>query len=202
MWVLLLVTALIVILARPAAAEKGTRGEVLTEGRQDFEENCVACHGADGTGSGQLEAKLFKPPMDLTAIAASNSGEFPFWRVFEIITGEKEVAGHETIHMPEYANRMKSDNFKPGYHQAAALTGESTRPQDRIDRSDRRPPGRNVPAVERPEVSAGAEALAYETQPWNPPWWIWPPIPARRSETPISRRPSFQDEPLHVARQK
>ena len=33
---------------------------------------------------------------------------------------------------------------------------------------DGRPPGRNIPAVERPEMHAGAEALADEAQPGNP----------------------------------
>ena len=78
----------------------------------------MACHGADGKGQGDLGQKLFKKPKDLTTITQRNDGDFPFLRVFEIIAGEKPVPGHETMHMPEYAKRMRQNDFKLGYHQA------------------------------------------------------------------------------------
>lgn len=106
------------VLTGPAASESAAWRENLADGKQEYEENCVSCHGADGRGQGDLGQKLFKKPSDLTTIAERNEGEFPFQRVFQIIAGDTPVAGHETMHMPEYADRMKSDNFKPGYHQA------------------------------------------------------------------------------------
>jgi cytochrome c len=83
-----------------AAAEGGTRAAVFNDGKQEFDENCVACHGRDGTGKGELGAKLVKPPKDLTTIAKANGGEFPFWRVFDIVAGDTDVPGHETFQMP------------------------------------------------------------------------------------------------------
>lgn len=126
LWALLLVVALLVVLARAAAAGEGARGKILADGRQDFEESCVACHGADGTGTGELASKLVRPPKDLTAIAARSGGQFPFWRVFDIIAGEKEVDGHQTIQMPQYLERMRGDNFKPGYLPAHVRVLELT----------------------------------------------------------------------------
>ncbi len=111
----------------PAAAEDGrTRAAVLNDGRQEFQENCVACHGADATGTGELAAKLIKPPKDLTGIAKANGGEFPFWRVFDIISGEKPVPGHETTQMPLYSQRMRgqeaSGQFPPAHVRVLELT--------------------------------------------------------------------------------
>jgi mono/diheme cytochrome c family protein len=108
----------LVVVSHPAASDSAAWRENLADGKQEYEENCVSCHGADGRGKGDLGQKLFKKPTDLTTIAARNEGQFPFQRIFEIIAGDTPVAGHETMHMPEYADRMKGDNFKPGYHQA------------------------------------------------------------------------------------
>jgi mono/diheme cytochrome c family protein len=108
----------LVVVSHPVASDSAAWRENLADGKQEYEENCVSCHGADGRGKGDLGQKLFKKPTDLTTIAARNEGQFPFQRIFEIIAGDTPVAGHETMHMPEYADRMKGDNFKPGYHQA------------------------------------------------------------------------------------
>lgn len=102
-------------LACGAAAGPGARAKILEEGRQDFEENCIACHGTDATGTGELSEKLIWPPKDLTQISARNGGSFPFWRMFEIIAGEQKVEGHKTFQMPLYSKRMRGDDFKPGY---------------------------------------------------------------------------------------
>jgi mono/diheme cytochrome c family protein len=99
----------------PRVADAGARETILQEGRQDFEENCVACHAADATGRGKLAEHLLQPPKDLTTIAARSGGEFNFWRIFDIISGEVEVEGHKTFQMPKYSKRMRGDDFKPGY---------------------------------------------------------------------------------------
>jgi mono/diheme cytochrome c family protein len=124
-WALLLILVLLVVLARAAAAERAS-SKIIAEGRQDFEEYCVACHGSDATGAGELAAKLVKPPKDLTTIAARNGGAFPFWRVFEIVAGETDVAGHETLQMPKYLEHMRSQDHKPGYLPAHVRVLELT----------------------------------------------------------------------------
>lgn len=115
-WAFLLILALLVLFARAAAA--GGRETLLSEGRQDFAESCVACHGADATGTGDLAVKLVKPPKDLTRIAEASGGAFPFWRVFEIISGETPVPGHDTHQMPDFLSRMKGQEKLPGYRDA------------------------------------------------------------------------------------
>ena len=114
----LVVLILLATFTLPVASDSAAWRENIAEGKQEYEENCVSCHGADGRGQGDLGQKLFKKPSDLTMISERNEGQFPFERIFQIIAGDTPVAGHETMHMPEYAARMKKDNFKPGYHQA------------------------------------------------------------------------------------
>lgn len=112
---LLLSVSALVVFSGVAAADSAMRGKIIDEGRQDFEENCVACHAADGSGRGELSQRLVRPAKDLRAISARNGGEYPFWTIFEIISGERAVEGHETFQMPLYSKRMRGDDFKPGY---------------------------------------------------------------------------------------
>lgn len=113
LWAFFLIAAVLMLFARAAAA--GGRETVLSEGKEDYQENCVACHGADATGTGNLAVKLVKPPKDLTALAKANGGVFPFWRAFEIIAGEKPVEGHATHQMPDFMAAMKAQEGKPGF---------------------------------------------------------------------------------------
>lgn len=112
---LLLGALLLAMLPGVAHASSVMRQKILDEGRQDFEENCVACHGADGSGTGELSQRLVRPAKDLRGLSARNGGTYPFWRIFEIISGEQAVEGHQTFQMPLYSKRMRGDDFKPGY---------------------------------------------------------------------------------------
>ncbi len=111
--------AFLLLLTGQAAAEQGRmRTAVFNDGRQEFQENCAACHGQDGTGKGELAEKLIKRPKDLTVIAKANGGQFPFWRVFDIIAGDKPVPGHETTQMPLFSQRMRSHEQSLGFPPA------------------------------------------------------------------------------------
>lgn len=90
----------------------------LAEGKTDYILYCNACHGADGKG-GSMAAILVKTPTDLTALSAGNDGVFPFWRVFSAISGDVEVAGHDTFQMPEFWRRFQREEGLPGYAPAS-----------------------------------------------------------------------------------
>ncbi len=121
------VLAILVLTLMPRAAAAGEAWKsILADGKQEFEESCVSCHGATGKGSGDYAGKLIAPPKDLTAIAVGNGGEFPFTRVFDIIAGEVEVPGHNTHQMPEFYNSLKAKDFKPGYLPAHVRVLELT----------------------------------------------------------------------------
>jgi hypothetical protein len=120
--VLFILTVLILfvlaMISRPAAAANEARKKILEGGKQEFTEYCVACHGADAKGGGPMAAKLVKPPKDLTVIAASNGGPFPFWLVFDIVANASRISGHDTHQMPEFYASLKTQDFKPGYAPA------------------------------------------------------------------------------------
>lgn len=90
---------LLVAVANQARAESYHRGIV------EYEVACMPCHGIDGRGDGRLARTLKTPPADLTQIARSNKGEFPFARIAEIIDGRTIIAAHGQREMPIWGDR-------------------------------------------------------------------------------------------------
>ena len=82
--------------------------EAPVAGKQQFQNNCAACHGLDGKGAGPVASFLTKPPADLTKISARNNGEFPAVKLMEIIDGRREVKVHGPRDMPVWGNRLGS----------------------------------------------------------------------------------------------
>ena len=109
------VLALAAVVNSVVVQAQGSRRAILEEGKMEFEENCAACHGKDGTGKGELGARLAVPPKDLTTFAQRNGGVFPFWPVFEVIAGEKPIPGHDTLDMPQFSKRMRAQEGQPGF---------------------------------------------------------------------------------------
>lgn len=72
----------------------------------EFINSCASCHGTDGKGAGFL-VRVFRGinPGDLTQLAATNDGKFPFDRVFQVIDGRAEVAAHGDRKMPVWGDR-------------------------------------------------------------------------------------------------
>ena len=73
----------------------------------EYEISCMPCHGVDGRGHGRLANTLKISPPDLTRIAKTNNGKFPFDRVAEIIDGRAIVAGHGERDMPVWGDRYR-----------------------------------------------------------------------------------------------
>lgn len=56
--------------------------------RRAFVQDCVACHGADGLGTGPLAAGLDLQPADLRRIGAPHGGTVPRDAVMSAINGD------------------------------------------------------------------------------------------------------------------
>jgi mono/diheme cytochrome c family protein len=95
-------TAPILIAAAIGAAFAGSAwAEARSElGKQEYESNCVACHGMAGKGDGYFAQYLKLPVPDLTTIAKRNGGVFPADRMIEIIDGRQALKGHGPRNMP------------------------------------------------------------------------------------------------------
>lgn len=83
-----------------------THHEAPVAGKQQYQNNCAACHGLDGKGGGPVTEFLKSPPADLTKISARNNGEFPAVRLMEIIDGQREIKVHGTRDMPVWGVRF------------------------------------------------------------------------------------------------
>ncbi len=67
---------------------------IVNTGNTLFQRYCADCHGADargGTADTMLETR--RTP-DLTQIAARNDGNFPFWGLYDIISGSELLPAH------------------------------------------------------------------------------------------------------------
>lgn len=81
-------TLLAIFLASTASAQD------VAQGRDVFQNHCATCHGTGARGDGPMADVLSVVPTDLTALAASNGGEFPTARVVRRVDGQREVLAH------------------------------------------------------------------------------------------------------------
>ncbi len=79
---------LAIFLASTASAQD------VAQGRDVFQNHCATCHGTGARGDGPMADVLSVVPTDLTALAASNGGEFPTARVVRRVDGQREVLAH------------------------------------------------------------------------------------------------------------
>ena len=110
------VVSVLALLAIPSARPAfGQQAAVIADGKADYEQNCVGCHGSEAKGDGRMAEILTIKPPNLTRIAERNHGVFPFWKVYATIDGEEAVKGHMFTPMPLWWDRFKQDEKKPGY---------------------------------------------------------------------------------------
>jgi mono/diheme cytochrome c family protein len=76
-------------------------------GRYEYLNSCASCHGTTGKGDGPVVKSLIKPPTDLTRLSETNSGVFPFARIYDVIDGRFELATHGTRDMPVWGEIYK-----------------------------------------------------------------------------------------------
>jgi len=105
------------IATKQAAAQQE---KVIADGKIEYEENCAGCHGLSAKGDGKLADILITRPPDLTQIAKRNGGVFPFWRIYDVIGGEKPVRAHEFSAMPIWGSRFRGEE-KTRYTEPAHI---------------------------------------------------------------------------------
>ncbi len=83
----------------------GFSSDTIVSGAALFAQNCVACHGADGTGDGPLAKTLAVPPANLTAehLWMHSDGELYWW----LTDGMKSPEGVKV--MPGFADVLDED---------------------------------------------------------------------------------------------
>jgi len=99
----------IATLLAPAQTVNAAGDTELAIGRTEYMVTCASCHGGDGKGGGPVGSELTKKPFDLTKIMASNNGQFPFFRVYDVIAGTEDIRAHGGREMPVWGSRFRHD---------------------------------------------------------------------------------------------
>jgi mono/diheme cytochrome c family protein len=81
-------------------------------GSDEYRIACLNCHGAEGKGDGPMADLLTKKPSDLTVLAKTNGGEYPFLDVYHIIDGRVTVPGHGEREMPIWGARYAEEDYE------------------------------------------------------------------------------------------
>jgi mono/diheme cytochrome c family protein len=92
--------------------------DVTIAGKLEYQKSCAVCHGRDGKGNGAMAKMLKVKPANLTQLSAKNNGFYPFWDVYRIIDGRKEIGAHGSGEMPIWGTVFKREG---GTDRGAAL---------------------------------------------------------------------------------
>lgn len=90
----------VVLLGSLSGVTLAQEDEIIAGGQLKYKRYCAYCHGSGGKGDGDMSALLVISPADLTQISTRNKGVFPFWQVYQMIDGRKEIRGHGDRTMP------------------------------------------------------------------------------------------------------
>jgi len=74
------------------------------DGAEMYRTYCAVCHGLDGKGGGPAAPALKQSVPDLTLLSKRNGGEFPTFRVSNLIQGDNLVAAHGSRDMPMWGD--------------------------------------------------------------------------------------------------
>ena len=111
----------IVVLGVSAQAQDMTFGEF------EYENSCVACHGASGNGDGPVSDFLSGAvPTDLTVMQKNNGGVFPVIAVYDTIEGSMLPSAHGSRDMPIWGNRFRERMTKGNEDDFFAFSSSET----------------------------------------------------------------------------
>jgi len=98
-----------VLLSASTLVPGAALAEEMALGEFEYNNSCVACHGATGKGDGPVTDFLSGAVVpDLTVIQKNNGGVFPVSAVYDVIDGDDVASAHGTRDMPIWGNRFRS----------------------------------------------------------------------------------------------
>jgi len=78
-------------LQKPTIKQTSPQYTDPTSGLEMYRTYCAVCHGVAGKGNGPAAPALRQAPPDLTLLSKKRGGEFPSFRVSNIIQGDAEI---------------------------------------------------------------------------------------------------------------
>jgi mono/diheme cytochrome c family protein len=97
---LLLVACIAAAQEKPVAKQASTEPIEGVSGRQTYQQYCASCHGENAKGGGPAAAALKTPPPDLTTLAKTHGGKFPYEYVSGVVRFGKPISAHGSSDMP------------------------------------------------------------------------------------------------------
>jgi mono/diheme cytochrome c family protein len=79
-----------------------------TSGAEMYRTYCAVCHGLAGKGNGPAAPALKQALPDLTLLSKKSGGQFPSFRVSNIIQGDAEITAHGSKEMPMWGDVFRS----------------------------------------------------------------------------------------------
>lgn len=101
----IILSALMAVSTTAGAQQKS--GPQIDLGKREYDSKCASCHGAQGKGDGPNVPWLTRSPPDLTNLAKNNGGVLPVERMYEVIDGRQQVAGHGSRDMPVWGREYR-----------------------------------------------------------------------------------------------
>jgi len=77
-------------------------------GPEMYRAYCAVCHGLDGKGDGPAAPAMKQTPSDLTTLAKKAGGEFPRFRVSNVILGDNVIPSHGSRDMPMWGDVFRN----------------------------------------------------------------------------------------------
>jgi mono/diheme cytochrome c family protein len=99
-----------VAIATFASSVTAIAADKVDVGKMQYDNYCAVCHGSDGKGNGPMKRNLVAAVPDLTVLAGSNRGVFPFDRVYQTIDGRREISAHGTRDMPIWGRAFNTQS--------------------------------------------------------------------------------------------
>ena len=84
-----------------------------------FRSLCASCHGLTGDGDGPVADALKFKMKPFSKLAARNDGEFPRYRVEQIIDGREDVNAHGSRLMPVWGTYYREKHQGSGADESA-----------------------------------------------------------------------------------
>ena len=97
---LLLLASVSAAQVKPTTSTSGTEPPDAASGKQTYMQYCASCHGDNAKGSGPAATALKTPPPDLTLLAKSHGGKFPYEYVAGVVRFGKPISAHGSSDMP------------------------------------------------------------------------------------------------------
>jgi mono/diheme cytochrome c family protein len=97
---LLLVACIAAAQDKPVAKKASTEPMEGVSGRQTYQQYCASCHAENAKGGGPAAAALKTPPPDLTTLAKTHGGKFPYEYMSGVVRFGKPISAHGSSDMP------------------------------------------------------------------------------------------------------